>query len=66
MGGAVDAVSCRQTLCRVNAHFSSFQDALRFQEEAGMPERRKSMELQIADGQVDVEVMFARGSEGEP
>jgi hypothetical protein len=58
--GAIDRLSCAETLCRVQAHFADLSQAMRFQDGAGMPERRKSIDMQVVDGQVDVEVYLAR------
>jgi hypothetical protein len=60
LDGVIDELACAKTLCRVNLHFSDIGHALRFQQEAGMPELRKSMDLQLVDDQLDVEVFLAR------
>jgi hypothetical protein len=58
--GEIDELACGQTLCRVAAHFASFDQAFKFETLAGASERRRAMDVTITDGVVDVEVYLAR------
>jgi hypothetical protein len=60
VAGSIDELSCGRTLCKMNLHFASLPDALRFQQEAGMPERRTSIDVQLVDEQIEVEVLLAK------
>ena len=58
--GDLDNLECGETQCRVNLHFADMANANAFEQAAAMLERRKSMELSMADGQLDVEVVLSR------
>jgi hypothetical protein len=59
--GELSELQCTKTLCRIDFHFSNVAEALRFQSAAGIPERRRGIEITMTDNQVDVEVLLAAG-----
>jgi hypothetical protein len=61
--GELDELVCKRTLCRLNMHFANVAQALKFQDAAGMQERRRDIGIMVADGVVDVEVLLARVDE---
>ena len=65
--GALDGLSCKGSLCRLDFHFGTMAEAVRFQENAGMPERRKGVGVTVTDeGRVNVEVFMARDDTSAP
>jgi hypothetical protein len=58
--GELDELTCKRTLCRVNAHFADINQALKFEAAAGLVERRRAMNFSVTDGVVDIEVFLAR------
>jgi hypothetical protein len=61
VAGTLREVACRTTLCRVKLSFDSFDEARRFEAEAGTPERRHDLRVEASAGPgVSFELLLGR------